>query len=111
MEELAEPRPAYVLTRGRYDAPKTDDKRVQRATPWFACLSKQCPANRLGLAMWLTDPHHPLTARVVVNRYWQMFLAGASSRQRKILARKERNRLILNCWIGWRAISLTPVGM
>ena len=69
MEELPEPRPAYVLTRGRYDAPKTEDKRVTRSTPAaLPAFPSGAPRNRLGLAEWLTDPHNPLTARVLVNR-------------------------------------------
>lgn len=75
MQELPAPRPTFILTRGRYDAPKTDANRVGRDT--FAKLlipfPKDAPRNRLGLARWLTDPHHPLTARVFVNRMWVRF--------------------------------------
>ncbi len=33
MEELPQPRPSYVLARGRYDSPKTEASRVTRSTP------------------------------------------------------------------------------
>jgi hypothetical protein len=65
------PRPTFVLKRGGYDAP---GERVEPGTP--AALSPfdaSWPRNRLGLARWLTDPKHPLTARVAVNRWWQSF--------------------------------------
>lgn len=35
------------------------------------------PANRLGLARWMTDPQHPLASRTIVNRVWeQIYGAG-----------------------------------
>jgi hypothetical protein len=68
---------SYVLTRGEYDKPdltKPCDPGVPtRIFPWNDSL----PKNRLGLARWLTDPKHPLTSRVIVNRLWaQVFGAG-----------------------------------
>ena len=72
MEEQTRLRQAFVLARGNYDAPK--DKPVGRQTPAaLPAFPKEAPPNRLGLARWLTDPGQPLTARVAVNRYWQMF--------------------------------------
>ncbi len=72
MTELPRPRPAYILTRGSYDAPH--DRPVGRETPAaLPPFPKDGPRDRLGLARWLTDPRHPLTARVAVNRAWQMF--------------------------------------
>ena len=71
MKELAEPRPAFVLARGAYDAPT---ERVQRETPdALPPLPSDAPRDRLGLARWLTDPDHPLVGRVLVNRFWQHF--------------------------------------
>jgi hypothetical protein len=69
MRELPEPKKAYVLTRGEYD------KRAEEVTAMTPAslppFPAEAPRNRLGLARWLTDPGHPLTARVTVNRIWQ----------------------------------------
>ena len=65
------PRDAFLLKRGAYDAP---GEKVTAATPGFLpALKPEWPVNRLGLAKWLVDRENPLTARVQVNRYWQMF--------------------------------------
>ncbi|MBN8419721.1 MAG: DUF1553 domain-containing protein [Verrucomicrobia bacterium] len=69
MQELPQPKKAYILTRGEYD--KRGDE-VGPATPAFLPpFPKNAPKNRLGYAQWLTAPDHPLTARVTVNRIWQ----------------------------------------
>ena len=70
MQEMPEPRPTYVLKRGVYDA---RGEQVYADTPdSLPPFPVDAPRNRLGLARWLTDPDHPLTARVAVNRYWQL---------------------------------------
>lgn len=71
MEEMKEKRKAHILLRGVYDAPGAE---VQPDVPNSIL---PYPANlrrdRLGLVQWLMDPKNPLTARVVVNRYWQTY--------------------------------------
>lgn len=69
MRELQTPRQTFLLARGAYDAPTEP---VDCATPEHVLeFPSELPENRLGLAQWTTDPQNPLTARVVVNRYWQ----------------------------------------
>jgi hypothetical protein len=65
------PRKTFVLNRGEYDKPT--DVEVKPNTP-AAILpydSLKYGSDRKGLAKWLFDPRHPLTARVMVNRLWQ----------------------------------------
>ncbi len=65
------PRPVYLLERGRFDA-RTQE--VSPGTPASVLpFPAEYPRNRLGYAKWLTDTRNPLTARVFVNRVWQMF--------------------------------------
>ncbi|QDU26077.1 Planctomycete cytochrome C [Anatilimnocola aggregata] len=70
MEELPQPRETFVLLRGQYDQP---GERVSFGVPGaLPAWPNQAPNNRLGLARWLVSPTHPLTARVQVNRLWQL---------------------------------------
>ncbi|MDA0808843.1 MAG: DUF1553 domain-containing protein [Planctomycetota bacterium] len=70
MREEPTRRETFLLKRGAYDARTTP---VIPETPAvLSTLPDASDRNRLGLARWLTQPDHPLTARVVVNRLWQM---------------------------------------
>lgn len=64
------PRAMYVLLRGEYDKPGEEVEAVGPSS--VMPYDESLPKNRLGLAQWMTDPNHPLTARVAVNRLWQM---------------------------------------
>jgi hypothetical protein len=72
MQDSDKPRETAVLGRGDYR------NRGEKVTPGVPSvlppLAKDAPLNRLTLANWLVDPSHPLTARVAVNHFWQMYL-------------------------------------
>ncbi len=71
MRRLEKPRQSYLLKRGRYNS---RSETVGFETPAeLSPFPDGQPRNRLGLVRWLTSPDHPLTARVTINRYWQMF--------------------------------------
>ncbi|MFO1461726.1 MAG: DUF1553 domain-containing protein [Verrucomicrobiota bacterium] len=69
MREREGRRPTFVLKRGAYDAPADP---VQPDVPSrILPFPEGAPRNRLGLALWMTDPRNPLTARVAANRAWK----------------------------------------
>jgi hypothetical protein len=71
MGEMKKPRETFVLARGDY---RNRTEKVSAGVPAvLPPLPEGALPNRLALAKWLVDPAHPLTARVVVNRYWQMY--------------------------------------
>lgn len=71
MEELPEPRETHILIRGTYNkhGEKVSYGVPESISPPFQGFSN----NRLGLANWILSEENPLTARVAVNRYWQMY--------------------------------------
>ncbi|MDU0353419.1 DUF1553 domain-containing protein [Paraglaciecola aquimarina] len=75
MQELkGERRPSYILERGLYSE---HGEEVEPGVPEAVFpFDQSLPKNRIGLAKWLTDPKHPLMARVVSNRYWAMLMGN-----------------------------------
>ena len=74
MVEMDEKRDTHVMARGSYLSPK---QKVEADVPEVLNDWKpEWPKNRLGLAKWLVDPENPLTARVIVNRWWGQFFGS-----------------------------------
>jgi len=71
MDDMDPRRTTYILERGEYAA---HGEEVDANTPSSILpMPEDYPKNRLGLARWLVNDKHPLTARVAVNRLWQQF--------------------------------------
>lgn len=72
MQEKPEPTETFILVRGQYDNPGA---KVERGVPSELppLKAERITPNRLDLANWIVDPLNPLTSRVAVNRFWQMY--------------------------------------
>ncbi|MEX2579194.1 MAG: DUF1553 domain-containing protein [Verrucomicrobiales bacterium] len=74
MEESPTPKQTHLRVRGEYH---NKGEVVESGVPEvFGSMDDDLPADRLGLARWLTSDDNPLAGRVAANRYWQM-LFGA----------------------------------
>ena len=73
MKDEDKPRQTFLLNRGLYNQPGPE---VQAAVPGVLPAMEvgdgRERATRLDLARWLVSEKNPLTARVAVNRFWQM---------------------------------------
>jgi len=68
MQENPQRRPTFMLERGQYDKPGEE---VAAGIPASLAGGRDRQVRtRLELARWLVDGTNPLTARVIVNRFW-----------------------------------------
>jgi hypothetical protein len=70
-KDLPQGRPSFIRKRGIYDQYGEEVKAGVPAS--LPPLPKKTPNNRLAFSKWLVSSDHPLTARVTINRYWQLF--------------------------------------
>lgn len=64
-------RKTYLLMRGQYASPDKSKEYLPDTPAFLPPMKEDLPKTRLGMAKWLIDPEHPLTARVAANRHWQ----------------------------------------
>jgi Protein of unknown function (DUF1549)/Protein of unknown function (DUF1553)/Planctomycete cytochrome C len=72
MAERTTPRTTHVYIKGDFTRPA---EQVTYGTPavLHPLPERSTAANRLDLAQWIVRPENPLTARVIVNRAWQVY--------------------------------------
>lgn len=70
MDVSPKPRETFVLHRGDYS--KRGDKVEAGTLSVLPKMQDGLRRDRLGLAYWVVQKDHPLTARVAVNRFWKM---------------------------------------
>ena len=72
MQEKQERGKTHVLIRGQYDNPGEEvSMNVPRSL--FRAQQGEVFESRLDLAKWIVGDENPLTARVIVNRFWHQF--------------------------------------
>lgn len=110
MGDMANPRETFILNRGAYDSPT--EHKVEPGTPSILPpMDSDLPRNRLGLAKWLFQDSNPLTARVTVNRYWQMLFGTGLVSTPEDFGCKANSHPIQNCSIGWLLTSAKTDGI
>ncbi|MEO6435044.1 MAG: DUF1553 domain-containing protein, partial [Tepidisphaeraceae bacterium] len=77
MQEMPTPRDTFVLKRGQYDQHgEKVTAGVPASLPPLPALPAGETLSRVTLAKWLVDPKNPLTSRVTVNRFWEMYFGA-----------------------------------
>ena len=89
----------YIHIRGDF---RNKGEQVQPGVPAsFHPLPEGAEPNRLNVARWLVSNENPLTARVLVNRYWEQLFGIGIVETAKTSACKASRRRIRNCSTIW----------
>ena len=108
MKALDKPRETHILARGDY---RNIGEKVEPMVPSFLPpLPKDAPRNRLTLAKWLANLTIPLTARVAVNRFWEMYFGTGIVKTLEDFGSQGEPPSTPSCSTGSRPSSSAPAG-